>query len=105
MGESETPKKPGFASHGNGNNHTKHSHQSSATADSEQDGLDQIVSLEVFEETEIEEVISVPHAAKRTGVAEAETLPDVLYRFLQSSQPFARAPQHGRGKCHRPAKT
>lgn len=90
MGESETPKKPSFASHGNGNNHTKHFHPSSATVDSEQDSLDQMASLEVFEETEIEEVISVPHTAKRTGPEEAETLPDVLYRFkmLHSSETF-----------------
>jgi len=90
MGESETPKKSSFAPRGNGNNHTKHFHPSSATVDSEQDSLDQMASLEVFEETEIEEVISVPHTAKRTGPEEAETLPDVLYRFkmLHSSETF-----------------
>ena len=63
MGESETPKKPSFAPRGNGNNNTKRSDTD--------DGFEQMESLEIFEETEIEEVIQVPRGPKWMGHVEA----------------------------------
>ncbi len=90
MGESETPKKPSFASHGNGNNHTKHSNMSDSVHGFEHDGPEEVESLAIFEETEIEEVIQAPRGPTGRGQAEVEALPDVLYRFkmLHSSETF-----------------
>ena len=90
MGESETPKEPGFAPRGNGNNHTKHSNMSDSVHGFEHDGPEELESLLIFEETEIEEVIQERRSPAGRGQPEAETLPDVLYRFrlLHSSETF-----------------